>query len=186
MAGKYTPYPDKDTIVALFDQFATPIYKYALRLCHDPIVGDNVVGDAFAQLLGQFVTGKDRPTDLRSYLYQTAYSSIVRYLRDRPHDPSVEPVVSAFEKSDIPSSQPQDDEQAMKEALFSALNNELAEDQRHVMSLHFLDDFSVKETAKILGKKVNEIKVSLGGIQKIMDNHPELPAESLTNKKKKR
>ena len=183
MAGKYL---DEDTLTALFDQFATRIYKYALRLSHDPALADNIVGDAFAQLLGQFATGQGPRSDPRLYLYQTAYSSIVKYLRDSQHDPSVEPVVSASEKSDIISSQRQDDEQAMKEALFSALNNELTEDQRHVMILHFLEAFSVKETAKVLGTKVNEIKVNLGGIQKIMDNHPELPTKSLTKKKKKR
>ena len=182
MAGKHL---DEDALTALFDQYAPPIYKYALRLCHEPSVGDNIVGDTFAQLLEQFGTGKNPRSDLRVYLYQTAYGSIVESLRDCQHDPSVELVVSASEKSHTTTSQPQDDEQAMKEALFSALNHELTEDQRHVMSLYFLDDFSVKETAKILGKKVNEIKVNLGGIHNVMDNHPDLPTESLTKKKKK-
>lgn len=182
MAGKYL---DEDTLIAIFDQFSPTLYKYALRLCHDPALADNIVGDAFAELLEQFATGNGPRSDPRLYLFQTAYSSIVRYLRESQQDPSVQPVDRASEKSDITSSQPLGDEQAMKEALFSALNNELTEDQRHVMSLYFLEDFSVEETAKILGKKVNEIKVSLRGIQKIMDNHPELPTESLTKKKKK-
>jgi RNA polymerase sigma-70 factor, ECF subfamily len=183
MAGKYL---DEGNLTAIFDQFAPALYKYALRLCHDPTFGDNIVGDAFAGLLEQYATGKGPRSDPQLYLYQTAYSSIVQYFGDSPHVSSVQPVVGVSEESDTTSSQPQAAEQAIKEALFSALNNELTEDQRHVMSLYFLDDFSIQETAKILGKKVNEVKVNLGGIQKIIDNHPELLTESLSKKKKKR
>ena len=47
----------------------------------------------------------------------------------------------------------------MMEALISAMNTELTEDQRHVIILRFLEDFSLKETAEIIGKEVNNIKV---------------------------
>src|SRR6266487_1908225 len=167
MAGKYL---DEDILTAIFDQFAPAIYKFALRLCHDLSVGDNIVGDAFAQLLEQFATGKGPRSDPRLYLYQTAYSSIVKYLRDGQHDPSAEPVVSAADQS-----QPQDD----KEALISAWNNELTEDQRHVVILYFLEDFNLKETGNILGKSVGEIRASLKNIRKIMENHPELLTDAL-------
>jgi len=30
MAGIYTPYPDEDGLIALFDRWAPPIYLYAL------------------------------------------------------------------------------------------------------------------------------------------------------------
>jgi RNA polymerase sigma-70 factor (ECF subfamily) len=39
------------------------------------------------------------------------------------------------------------------------MNTELTEDQRHVIILRFLEDFSLKETAEIIGKEVNNIKV---------------------------
>ena len=45
---------DEEALTAIFDQFAPAIYKYTLRLCHDQIVADNIVGDVFAQLLEQF------------------------------------------------------------------------------------------------------------------------------------
>jgi RNA polymerase sigma-70 factor (ECF subfamily) len=45
------------------------------------------------------------------------------------------------------------------EALVSAMNSELTDDQRHVIILRFLEDFSLKETAQIVGKEVNNVKV---------------------------
>lgn len=182
MAGKY---PNEDALTAIFDQFASPIYQYAVRFCHDPAVGDTIVGDAFAQLLQEFSIGKGPPPNPRLYLYQTAHKSIAKYLHDSQHDP-VWPVVNTSGKTTATSSPSQDDEQAMDEALFSALHNEITEDQRYVMSLYFLEGFSIKDTAKILGKKVDEIRASVRDIQKIMDNHPELPSESLTRKKKRK
>ena len=157
-----------------------------LRLCHEPSVGDTIVGDVFAHLLDQFAIGNGLRSDPRLFLYQTAYRSIVQYLRDGQHDLSVGPVISTFEKSEITASQLKGEARTPEEALFSALHNELTEDQRHVMSLYFLDDFSIKETAQIIGKKVNEIKVSIEGIQKVMDNHSELSTGSLGKKMKKR
>jgi DNA-directed RNA polymerase specialized sigma24 family protein len=68
---------DEEALTAIFDQFAPAIYKYTLRLCHDQIVADNIVGDVFAQLLEQFGAGKGPRTNLRSYLYQTAYHLVV-------------------------------------------------------------------------------------------------------------
>jgi len=177
MAGKYL---DEDTLTAIFDQFAPAIYKYALRLCHDSNVADTIVGDAFAGLLEQFATGKGPRSNPRLYLYQAAYHSIVEYLGDSQPNPSAEPVVSASDQS-----QPQDD----KAALIIALKDELTEDQRHAVILYFLEDFNSKETAKILGKNVGEIRASLKDIGKIMENQPELLTDSLAallNKKKRR
>ena len=37
--------------------------------------------------------------------------------------------------------------------------NDLTEDQRQVIILRYLEEFSLKETALIIGKKVNNVKV---------------------------
>ena len=41
---------DEEALTTIFDEFAPAIYKYTLRLSHDPIIADNIVGDVFAQL----------------------------------------------------------------------------------------------------------------------------------------
>lgn len=61
---------DQDFIVAVFDQFAQPLYKYIMRHCHEPLAGDQIVGDTFAQLLNQFAAGEDHRDDVRLHLYQ--------------------------------------------------------------------------------------------------------------------
>ena len=150
---------DEEALTAIFDQFAPAIYKYTLRLCHDQIVADNIVGDVFAQLLEQFAAGKGPRTNLRSYLYQTAYHLVVDRSRDSQHNAPLEIAVGTYEKGQFSPTQSQIEERVMMEALISAMNTDLTDDQRHVIILRFLEDFSLKETAEIIGKEVNNIKV---------------------------
>jgi len=54
--------------------------------------------------------------------------------------------------------QSQSDERAAAATLLSAMNTELSTDQRLVIILRFLEDFSLKETAEIIGKNTNNVK----------------------------
>ena len=150
---------DEEALTAIFDQFAPAIYKYTLRLCHDQIVADNIVGDVFAQLLEQFGQGKGPRTNLRSYLYQTAYHLVVDRSRDNQHNAPLEVAMNNYASGQFAPTQSQIEERVMMEALISTMNTELTEDQRQVIILRFLEDFSLKETAEIIGKEVNNIKV---------------------------
>ena len=57
---------------------------------------------------------------------------------------------------------------ALLDAVLLAINNDLTVDQRHVIVLRFLEGMDLQETAKILDKSVNNIKVLQNrGIEKI-------------------
>jgi len=150
---------DEEALTAIFDSFAPAIYKYALRLCHDPIEADNIVGDVFSQLLEQFAGGRGPRTNLRSYLYQTAYHLVVDHSRDNKHTAPLEVAINLQEPGRTVPTSTQIEERVLMEALVSAMNSELTDDQRHVIILRFLEDFSLKETAQIIGKEVNNVKV---------------------------
>jgi RNA polymerase sigma-70 factor (ECF subfamily) len=45
------------------------------------------------------------------------------------------------------------------DAIIAAIKKELTEDQRHVIILRFLEGFSLRETADIMGKEVYNVKV---------------------------
>jgi len=150
---------NSDALVAVFDTYATAIYKYALRLCHDPGEADHIVGDVFAQFLDKLAAGQGPLTNLRSYLYQIAYHLIVDRARHNHRFAPLEAVTDLHGRSVNPSIQSQVEDRMIMEALISSMENELSETQRHVIILRFLEDFSLRETAVILGKKVNHIKV---------------------------
>jgi RNA polymerase sigma-70 factor (ECF subfamily) len=51
------------------------------------------------------------------------------------------------------------EDRAMFKIMEQAIRNNLSEDQRHVIILRFLEGFSVKETALIVGKSISNVKV---------------------------
>ena len=46
----------------------------------------------------------------------------------------------------------------MLEELQVAINNDLTEEQQHIIILRFQEEFSLQETAEIVGKTVNAVK----------------------------
>jgi RNA polymerase sigma-70 factor (ECF subfamily) len=141
----------------IFDSHAPALYNYALRLCQDPIEADSIVGDVFAHLLEYLKKGKGPRKNLRAYLYQITYHVIVDRARENQHFISFE--ATQLFRSDGSSVAAQVEDRAMMDTLMKVINTSLTLDQRHVILLRFVEDFSLSETAAILGKSVNNIKV---------------------------
>ena len=148
---------DKEALAKIFDLYASAIYNYALRLGHDPILADHIVGDVFAKLLEQLAFGKGPKHNLRSYLYQTTYHMIIDRGR-RLHRSSPLEVADSFCNAPYRFSVSLED-QLMMDLILKSIWKDLTDDQRHVIILRFLEGFNLNETAAILGKQVGHIKV---------------------------
>ena len=147
---------DADALVAIFEQYAPPLYKYALRLCGDPAEADDVVGDVFSQLIDHLKRGQGPRDNLRSYLYQIVYHRVIDGSRQRKHTAALNDFIPA-EPDEAPSSQQEQDEQLRE--LQQAISRYLTEDQRNVIVLRFMEHFSLHEIAEITGKEINNVKV---------------------------
>jgi RNA polymerase sigma-70 factor (ECF subfamily) len=84
---------------------------------------------------------------------------VVDRSRDNQHNAPLEVAAGTYASGQFSPTQSQIEERVMMEALIAAMNTDLTDDQRHVIILRFLEDFSLKETADIMGKEVNNIKV---------------------------
>ena len=148
---------DKEALVKIFDLYSPALYKYALRLCSDPVTADHIVGDVFAKLLDQLASGNGPRSNLRSYLYETIYHRIIDERRYSQRRAPLEVVASL--RQDTQSAFLRMEDQVMFIQVLYAIRNELTDDQRHVIVLRFLEDFSLRETAAIIGKKADHIRV---------------------------
>ena len=149
---------DKNALTTIFDLYSPALYKFISRLIHDPVLSDHIVADVFVKLVEELGAGRGPRTNLKVYLYQLAYRLVLERSRDiHPHVP-LEVSVRTLEKKKPQPALPSD-ERVMVEALLATMNTELSEDQRIVIILRFLEDFSLKETAEIIGKDVNNVKV---------------------------
>ena len=167
---------DQEALVQIFDLYASPLYKYALRMCRDSILADHIVGDVFAKLLEQFAAGKGPSSHLRSYLYETAYHLIIDETRSSQQCAPLD--VLTWSRPENPSGSLGMEDRLMFELIVHAIQQELTEGQRHVIVLRFLEEFSLRETAAILGKDVGLVKViqsrAVAKLRNIFANH-EIP-----------
>lgn len=147
---------DQDALVAVFDCYASALYKYALRLCGDCAEADDIVGDVFTTLLKHLKVGKGPRDNLRAYLYQIAYHKVVDHARQRKH---VTPLEDGMSLTGGESLHAQHENQEEMDAVEAIILNQLSEDQRHVIVLRFIEEFSLKETAEIVSKNENNVKV---------------------------
>jgi len=148
---------DQKALVDIFDLYSSALYNYALRLCNDPSKADNIVGDVFAKFLDKLATGKGPDTNLRSYLYQMTYHMIIDDARLSRRQAPLEVVEPVQNRATTIHANLENKE--LLDALLMAIRNDLTEDQRHVIILRFQEGFSLRETAEIIGKKVQNIKV---------------------------
>lgn len=146
----------KDALATVFDEYAPAIFKYLLRLGVDSQEADQIVGDVFARLLDKFAKGEGPRTNLRSYLFQTAYHLVIDHVRERQRTAPLDVADTITE--DKQPVQALAEENMLLENLASAMKRELTEEQRNVLILRFQEDFSLKETAEIVGKNVNAVK----------------------------
>ena len=150
---------DPEALTAIFDMFSPALYKFVSRFVHDPSRADLIVADVFAQLVEEFATGNGPRGNLRCHLYQAAYQLMVLQLGEARSSSSLQVAISS-RQADRPELTPSPgEEQIQGQVLLSTMNTELSEDQRLVIILRFLEDFSLKETADILGKSISNIKV---------------------------
>lgn len=144
-----------DVLGAVFDYYAPALYKYALRLCRDTIEADQIVGDVFSALLERLSAGKGPETNLRSYLYQVAYHLVVDRARVRNRTAPLDENAPEQSESSVVF---QTENRIMLDALSSAIQNELTDEQRQVITLRFQESFSLQETANIVGRNLNAVK----------------------------
>lgn len=148
---------DAEALIKIFDLYSRPLFNYALRLCSDPIMADGIVGDVFAKLLEQLSRGYGPRANLRSYLYEMAYHIVVDDSRFYQREVSLDEI-DAF-RHDNSSLYMIFENRLLFEKVMTAIRKDLTKDQRHVIILRFLEGFNLRETANIIGKNVNNVKV---------------------------
>jgi RNA polymerase sigma-70 factor (ECF subfamily) len=163
---------DRSALVKIFDLYSTALYNYALRLCNDALIADYIVGDVFAKLLEQLSAGKGPSSNLRSYLYEMTYHLVVDEARYSNRGVSFE--VVEYIQQDGYSNVISLENRILYDAILKAVQNDLTEDQRHVIILRFLEGFSLQETATIIGKAVSNVKViqnrAISALRKSLDH----------------
>jgi RNA polymerase sigma-70 factor, ECF subfamily len=149
---------DQGALVTIFNTYAPDVYRYAFRLYRDPIRSDNLVGEVFSQFLENVVNDQAPSFNLRVYIFQITYQKIIGRLDD-DQPIAVKAIQPRLGSKDVTTATQQDENERLLMQFLGLLKTELNAIQRHILFLRYLEDFSLNETAFIVGKSVSNVKV---------------------------
>jgi len=142
-------------LVEVYDRFSPEIFRYAMRFLGSPDQAEECVSETFRRFLEALKKGKGPRSYLRAYLYRTAHNWVTDFYRRQPlADLPLEPNLHADPEGDPSRSVAIElERQEVRRALLS-----LTSEQRQVIVLKYLEDWSNQEVAKALEKPVGAVK----------------------------
>jgi RNA polymerase sigma-70 factor (ECF subfamily) len=141
---------NKQALVGIYEKHSPGIYRYAYRLLGERELSEECVSETFSRFLLAIRNGRGPNENVQGFLYRIAHNWITDHYRRRPP-------VSALDEElhEAPEGNP-------AETIAKQLENErvraalllLPEDQRKVIMMRVLDEWSHEEVAEALGKTV--------------------------------
>lgn len=145
---------DIDALAQIYDQYSPRVYRYAFRLLGNSDLAEECVAETFGRFLTVLHDKKGPTRYLQAYLYRIAHNWVTDQYR---REPSIMPLDSVATFADSVTPHQLADAHERKERTRIALAS-LTPDQRQVIVLKFLEDFSNEEIAEALGKPVGAVK----------------------------
>lgn len=142
---------DKQDLVQVYEQHSPGLYRYAYRHLGDKALAEECVSETFSRFLHALRNGGGPSENLRAYLYRVAHNYITDLYRRQPPPPlSLEADLHADEGANPVHLMAQNIE---RERVRHALQ-QLPAEQRQVIMLRVLEDWSHDEVSAALGKTV--------------------------------
>jgi len=148
---------DPEAIAKLYDMYAPKIQNFIYHRTSDPMVTEDLTGQVFLRMLEAMKGGKGWRTSFSGWIYRIAHNLVVDYYRkrsqatytnldDTPHIPAGngDPYKATAAKLE-------------SDALLSAIN-QLTDEQAQVITLRFLEGYSISEVAEMMDKTEGAVK----------------------------
>jgi RNA polymerase sigma-70 factor (ECF subfamily) len=139
---------------ALFRRYQLPLYVYVFELVRDEQAGLDIVQEAFIAAV-KHIGGLREDEKFGSWLFGIAHQKCLQRWRKRREVLFDETPETAGEFGDSPDDLLIRQEQ---EAEFMKLLNQLPLPQRSVLLLHYIEDFSLEEIARITETQIGTVK----------------------------
>src|SRR5574341_964974 len=141
----------KQDLVEVYEQHSPGIFRYAYRHLGDKSLAEECVSETFSRFLHALRNGGGPNENLQAYLYRVAHNYITDFYRRQPPPPlSLEADLHADEGANPVNLTAQNlERERVRRALL-----QLPPDQRQVIMLRILEDWSHEEVSAVLGKTV--------------------------------
>lgn len=141
---------DKQALIRVYKDYSPGLYRYAYRLLGDQNLAEECVSETFSRFLQVIRRGSSPEGNLQAYLYRMAHNWVVdHYRKHSPHttlDSDTHPAPEGNPENEVHT------RQEMERLRLALLD--LPEEQRMVIELRFMEEWSHNRTADFLGKTV--------------------------------
>ena len=142
---------DQQVLVEIYQEYSTALYRYAYRMLGDQDMAEECVAETFSRFLHVIGRGGGPTGSVKAYLYRIAHNWVTdHYRRQSPPMLSLEEDQHADVENDPETGMHRElEKERMRLAMLK-----LPSDQRLVIELRFLEDWSHEQVAEVLGKTV--------------------------------
>lgn len=148
---------DPAALTALYDQYVDKIYSYVYHRISNAELAEDITGQVFMRMLEAIKAGRPWQISFSGWLYRIAHNLVIDHYRRRSRASFVDieeaTPLEAREGDPFQSVERQTNKARLRAALTL-----LTEEQAQVITLRFLEELSIAETAEIMGKTEGAIK----------------------------
>ncbi|WBL26658.1 RNA polymerase sigma factor [Zunongwangia sp. HGR-M22] len=152
---------DKLLFSVLVDRYKNMVFTLCLRLLKNREEAEEVAQESFVKIYKSLSKFKGE-AKFSTWVYRVTYNNCLDFLKAKKRrfkELSVD-AYNGFEIEDIDNAINNLEEKERKMAILSCINM-LNEDDAFLLTLHYYEDQSVKEIAKIMNLSVSNVKVKL-------------------------
>lgn len=146
---------DLDSLGIIYDAYSPGLYRYASRLLGDTNLAEECVADTFARYLKALRIGHGPTDQLQAYLYRIAHNWITDFYRR--HSPLLVELDETLEMADQEKPENRIIESLERQQIQHAIRM-LTPDQRQVVALRFLENWTNEEVALTMQRPVGAVK----------------------------
>ncbi len=141
----------------LYDRYEAKIYHYIYRRCGEQALAEDLTAQVFLKMLESIRDGKSWHSSFSGWLYRIAHNLVIDQYRRRDRQPSVNiddaPPTASDLEDPVETAQMNIDAERLRAAI-----GRLTDEQSEVVSLRFLEGYSIAEVAAMVGRSEGAIK----------------------------
>jgi len=152
-AGQY----DMTALGDLYDRYEAKIYTYIVRRTGEPAVAEDLTAQVFLKMLEAIRNRKTWHSSFSGWLYRIAHNLVIDSYRQRRYQVQISlddaPTLVAADQNPVQATEMKLDAERLRAAI-----GRLTDEQAEVVSLRFLEGYSIIEVAAMLNKTEGSVK----------------------------
>jgi RNA polymerase sigma-70 factor (ECF subfamily) len=148
---------DEAALGELYDRYETKIYTYIYRRTGDEVLAEDMTAQVFMKMLQAIREEKAWHSSFSGWLYRIAHNLVIDFYRQRDRHGHVSlddnPTLSDENDNPVENVAAQMEAEQVRFAM-----RQLTDEQAEVLSLRFLEGYSIQEVASMMNKTEGAIK----------------------------